>query len=217
MQFRSIFVLFLTVGIAAGQAAASEAAEALRLVDRLQERLAQCRDYQCLITSYERKGGKEEERTYRLYVKDSRLVRVRILAGRDKNSEAALDASGRIRARKTGVLKAFPKTMNADDDRLRSLRGTPFWEAACHNFLKDLRLRMTKPGTRYAVEPDGEQSDLLLLTIDPPGLAQEKVWVDPELMHVVRGERYEGGMLVNRFTVREVKENVGLNDGFFSF
>jgi len=213
---RAFFGL-LAVWMMAGHAMAAEAGEALRLVDRLQERLAQCRDYQCLITSFERKGGKEEERTYRLYVKDSQLVRVRILAGRERGSEAARDASGRIRARQTGMLKAFAKTLEPEDERLRSLRGTPFWEAACHHFLKELRLRMAQPGTRCTVEPDTAQSGLLLLTIDPPGLAQEKVWVDPEMLHVVRGERFEAGALVHRFTVREVKENVGLGEGFFSF
>jgi outer membrane lipoprotein-sorting protein len=192
-------------------------AEALQWIDRLQERLAHCRDYQCLVTSYERKGCKQEERSYRLFVKDSRLVRVKVTDGRGKGSEAVLEADGRIRGRKGGLLKNFAQTLKPDDDRIRSLRGTPFWNAACHNFLKELRVRLTQPGTQCELEPDTEQVGRLLLVVNRPGSTREKYWIDPQKMHVMKGEVYEEGLLVQEFAIREVKENLGLNDDFFSF
>jgi outer membrane lipoprotein-sorting protein len=207
----------LLVVFALGRAAAGASPEALRLVDQLQERMAQCRDYQCAIQSFERKGPKQEERSYRLYVKDSRLVRIKVTAGRGKGSEAALEAGGRVRGRRSGLLKLFTETLKPEDSRVRSLRGVPFWEAACHNFLRDLRLRIAEPGTEAAVEPDPEKPGRLLLVVTRPDATSEKYWIDPRQMQLLRGEVFEHGLLVREFSVRDVRENVGLSDDFFSF
>jgi outer membrane lipoprotein-sorting protein len=197
--------------------AAGDAAEAVRLVDRMENRLVQCRDYQYLLTSYERKGDLQEERTYRFYVKDARLVRIKIVAGRGKGSEAILDAQGRVWGRKGGLLKAFPRTLSPDDRRICSLCGTPFWDAACHNYLKALRARMAQAGMQCEVGPDREQPGLLLLEVQRSDAPREKYWIDPQLLHIVKGEVFEGDVLVRRFAVSEIKENVGLRDTFFSF
>jgi outer membrane lipoprotein-sorting protein len=203
--------------VAASHVAASSSPDALRLVDRLQERMAHCRDYQCVICSFERLGSRQEERSYRLFVKDSRLVRVRVTAGRGKGSEAAIDARGRLRGRRGGMLKAFAETLKPEDRRIRSLRGEPFWEAACHNFLKELRLRLTEPGAQSEVEPDPEQPGRLLLLVSRPDATREKYWIDPQQLQLLKGELFENGLLVREFSVSDVRENVGLSDDFFSF
>jgi outer membrane lipoprotein-sorting protein len=197
--------------------AAGDAAEAVHLVDRMENRLLQCRDYQYLLTSYERKGDRQEERTYRFYVKDARLVRIKVVAGRGKGSEAILDAQGRVWGRKGGLLKAFPRTLSPDDRRICSLCGAPFWDAACHNYLKALRARMAQAGMQCEVGPDREQPGLLLLEVQRSDAPREKYWIDPQLLHIVKGEVFEGDVLVRRFAVSEIKENVGLRDTFFSF
>jgi outer membrane lipoprotein-sorting protein len=212
-----VCVVLIALVLAAGRAALADPPQALRLVDRLQERLAQCRDYQCLIHSYERQGDRQEERSYRLYVKDCRLIRIKVVAGRGKGSEAVLDADGRVRGRKGGLLKPFVETLKPEDRRIRSLRGLPFWEAACHNFLKDLRLRLTDSGTRSELEKDPDQPERLLLIITRPGATHEKYWIDPQQLQVIRGQLFENDVLVREFSIQEVKENVGLSDDFFSF
>src|SRR5438552_291670 len=63
---------------AAGRAAASTP-EALQLLDRLEERIAQFKDYQFLVSSFERKGDQREQRCYRLFVKDQRMVRIKVV------------------------------------------------------------------------------------------------------------------------------------------
>jgi outer membrane lipoprotein-sorting protein len=212
---RPITGILLALLLAAPTTAGSH--EALQLIDRLQERVSQCHDYQYLVKSYERKGEKEEERSYRLFAKDEKLVRVKVIGGRGKGSEATLDSKGRVRGRKAGVLKPFAQTLKPTDARVRSLRGTPFWETACHNFLKNLRARATAPGTQCDLEPDKEQPGRLVLTLSRNGEACEKYWIDCRQMHVVKGELFEGTLLVQEFCIRELKENVGLNDDFFSF
>jgi outer membrane lipoprotein-sorting protein len=67
------------------------------------------------------------------------------------------------------------------------------------------------------VGPDTEEPRLLLLQVHYSGPAQQKVWIDPQQMRLVRCELYEGGDLIQRFTVSQVKENTGLKDSFFSF
>jgi hypothetical protein len=212
-----VYLSLIAFFFALGRGAASCPPEALRLVDRLQERMAQCHDYQCVIQSFERQGARQEERSYRLFVKDARLVRIKVTEGRGKGSEAAVDARGRVRGRRGGLLKAFAETLKPEDRRIRSLRGVPFWEAACHNFLKDLRLRIAEPGTRAEIEPDPEQPGRLLLVLSRPDATREKYWIDPRQMQLLRGELFENGLLVREFSVRDVRENVGLSDDFFSF
>jgi outer membrane lipoprotein-sorting protein len=213
----------MTCALFAARRVAADVAAAISLVDRMQTRLAQCKDYQYRLTSYERKGDREEERSYRLFVKDSRLVRIQVVGGRGKGSEAVLDARGEVRARQGGALKLFPKKLSLDDRRVCSLRGTPFWRAACHNFLKDLRARITQPGMECELSPDHEHPALLLLVLQQPAEGCEKYarceryWIDTQQMHVVKGEVLEGDVLVERFSIQEIREDVGLSDSFFAF
>jgi hypothetical protein len=80
------------------------------LIEALQEHVARCQDYQYDLTLYERKGNQQEERRCRFFVKGNRLVRIRVLQGRDKGSEAVMDVRGRVRARKRGLLKSCDPT-----------------------------------------------------------------------------------------------------------
>jgi outer membrane lipoprotein-sorting protein len=189
---------------------------AVDLVEALQEHVARCQDYQYDLTLYERKGNQQEERRCRFFVKGNRLVRIRVLQGREQGSEAVMDARGRVRARKRGLLKAFVRTLRPDDPRVCSLRGTPFWEAACPNFLKALRLRVAQPDTRSELATDPEQPGLLLMTLHRPGGIRERYWIDTQGKHLSKGEVFEGDRLVQRFTVSNVRENAGLSDSHFA-
>jgi hypothetical protein len=189
----------------------------MRLMDRLQERIAGCRDYQYDVACYERLGGKEERRSYHLYVKDNRMVRLKVTSGRGKGSEAALDAEGQLRGRKGGILKIFDEPLKPDDHRVRSLRGMPFWDAAAHNYLKALRERMTRPGVNCSVEPATDPPDGLRLVVHLPDGNWEQYWVETPQMRVVRGEVYESGQLIERYVISNIRENVGLTDDFFTF
>src|SRR5439155_25068812 len=163
-------------------ATAGGAERAVGLIDQLQARLARCQDYRYDVTCYERKGNQQEERSCRFFGKGTRLVRIRVLQGRGKGSEAVMDPHGQVRARKSGVLKPFARTLRPDDPRVCSLRGGPFWEAACPNFLKALRIRVTQQGTECVVEPDVDQPALILLVLHLPGAIRERYWIDPQQM-----------------------------------
>jgi hypothetical protein len=138
------------------------------------------------------------------------------VAGRGRGSEAVWDAQGSVRARKGGLLKAFAVTLRPDDPRVRSLRGTPFWEVAYPRFLKDLRDRLMQPAATCEVSPDRERPGLLQLLAQRPG-TRERYWIDSRQMFVVAGERFEGDERVYRFAVSDIRENVGLGPGFFAF
>jgi hypothetical protein len=193
------------------------AAEAEQWIERLQERIAECKDYQYLVTCYERQGKQEEQRGFTLFVKGSRLVRMKITDGRGKGSELAIDAQGRIRGRKGGLLKSFAQTLKPEDPRLHSLRGVAFWDATAQNFLAGLRERMAKPGSYCEIGPAGDPPGWLLLVVRRPGGASEQYWIDPEQRLLMKAEAYDAGQLVWRFVIRDVRVNVGLADRFFSF
>jgi outer membrane lipoprotein-sorting protein len=213
-MLRTVHLALVLAPFLATSAAADRAVD---LIEQLQARAAHRQDYQYDVTLYERKGEQQEERRCRFFVKGTRLVRIRVLEGRGKGSEAVRDAQGRVRARKGGLLKAFVRTLRPDDPRVCSLRGTPFWEAACPNFLKALQARVTQPGTECEVGPDPEQPGLILMTLHRPGGIRERYWIDAQEMHLVKGEVFEGELLVHRSTISDIRENVGLSDSFFSF
>jgi len=218
LAIRSALIgLLITLLVAPGHLMAADAGEAERLVERLQARLANCRDYQYRVTCYERRGERQEERSFRLYVKDGRLIRIQVLSGRGRGSEAVLNARGQVRARKGGVLKAFARTLSPDDRRVCSLRGTPFWDAVCHNFLRDLQGRLGRPGAFSQVTSVPDQPGQYLLFLQMPGGIRERYWIDSRAMHLLRGEVCEGDVLVQRFQIDDIRENVGLSDTFFSF
>jgi hypothetical protein len=186
-------------------------------VERLQEKIAECVDYQYQISCYERKGNREEQRTFMLFAKQARLVRIKITAGRGKGSEAVLDAKGRVRGRKGGLLKPFAQTLSPDDRRICSLRGMAFWDAAAHRFLSALRARMEQPGNQCEIGPATDRPEWLLLVLNCPGGNREQYWIDPQELVLMKGELYEDGLLVHRFAISGVRVNVGLKDSFFSF
>jgi outer membrane lipoprotein-sorting protein len=211
-------VLLLAAGLGAFptcRAAVAGDCLAVQWVDRIQARLAGCKDYQYQVSCYERKGTTEERRCYRLFVKDGRLVRITVLAGRGKGSEAALDAQGQIHGHKGGLLKSFSKTLRADDPRICSLRGTPFWEAAAHNYLSRLARRMLEPEAKCETS-ETETSGCLRIALIRNN-CREQYWIDTRQLLLTKGEIYEGNQLVEQFEIDSVRENVGLTDKFFTF
>jgi hypothetical protein len=211
-----LLVFVLGVGLP-GIASAAEAADAKCWVKRLQEKITQCGDYQYQISCYDRKGKQEEQRSFTLFARGARLVRIKVTSGRGKGSEAVLDAQGRVRARKGGLLKSFARTLSPDDGRIRSLRGAPFWDAAAHRFLADLCARMERPDSHCAIGPDPDRPEWLRLVRSSAGGDREQYWIDPQQLVVMKGEVYEDAQLVHRFIISAVRENVGLKDSFFSF
>jgi outer membrane lipoprotein-sorting protein len=127
-MFRTVHLTLVLSPFLATAAGGQRAGE---LIDELQAHLARSQDYQYDVTCYERKGNQQEERSYRFFVKGARLVRIRVLKGRGKGAEAVMDRHGQVRARKSGLLKTFARSLRPDDPRVCSLRGMPLWEAAC--------------------------------------------------------------------------------------
>jgi len=197
--------------------AASTATEPRECVECLLDRIEQCKDYQYRVNCYEREGAREEERTYSLFVKDGRMVRIKILAGRGRGSEAVMDAHGRLWGRKGGLLKPFVQSLSTDDRRVRSLRGTAFWESAAHNYLRALRERIHQPEARATLEGDPARPGGSRLLVSGPGDTREEYWIDPEPLRLRQGEIRVAGQLVVRFSLQDFRENVGLSDAFFSF
>jgi outer membrane lipoprotein-sorting protein len=217
IAFSTLRTVHLSLVLVCCLATAASAHRSVELIDRLQEHVARCQDVQYDVASYEREGNRQEERSYRFFVKGARMVRIQVLQGRGKGSEAVMDAQGRVQARKGGLLKPFARTLPLDDPRVRSLRGAPFWEAACPSFLKALRLRLIQPDSRCELAPDPAQPSLTLLTLHRPGGNEERYWIDPQGLHLLKGELFEGDLLVDRITIANIRENVGFTDSFFSF
>ena len=217
MALSTLRTIYLALVLAPYLATPSSTDRAVDLIGKLQEHVAHCQDFQYDVTCYERKGKQQEERSCRFFVKGDRLVRVRVLEGRGKGSEAVMNAEGRVRARKSGLFHPFVRTLRPDDPRIRSLRGSPFWEAACPNFLKALRLRVTQPENECDMAPDPEQPALSVMTLHGPGGVQERYWFDAQGMHLIKGLEFEGDLLIHRFAIANIRENVGLSDSFFSF
>lgn len=86
--------------------------------------------YICVYESYQKKGKEEDKRKYFVEFKKPLWIRLKVLEGKDKGSEALYNPEKKIvRGRKGGMLKGIVLTLSPDDKRVISLRGFRIYHA----------------------------------------------------------------------------------------
>jgi outer membrane lipoprotein-sorting protein len=86
--------------------------------------------YICVYESYQKKGKEEDKRKYFVEFKKPLWIRLKVLEGKDKESEALYNPEKNIvRGRKGGILKGIVLTLSPDDKRVTSIRGYKIYNA----------------------------------------------------------------------------------------
>ncbi|MEN3044918.1 MAG: hypothetical protein ABDH37_06880 [Candidatus Hydrothermales bacterium] len=86
--------------------------------------------YTCIYESYQKKDNEEDKRKYFVEFKKPLWIRLKVLEGKNKNSEVLYNPEKNIvRGRKSGMLRGIVLTLNPDDKRVISLRGFRVYHA----------------------------------------------------------------------------------------
>jgi hypothetical protein len=120
---------------AAGSASASD------IMQRAEQRFRSLSDYECVIDCESRMGSAVERGTYRVWFRQPSLLRVRVMKGKRRGSEVAMDEQGQFRGREGGLLKPIVVRLKPTDRRLQSIRGKCVTEFNLNSFYQRYRER----------------------------------------------------------------------------
>jgi outer membrane lipoprotein-sorting protein len=214
-----ILLLGACAAIAWSSASAANLSNPAGVIERAEERFRQLRDYECLVALESRRGEKVESGESRFWFKQPRMMRVQVLRGSRKGSVMAMDGSGQIRGRKTGILSGIVKKLKPTDTRLKSLRGssvlTMDWGSLYHRF----RENAARPGARSALAPRDDASapyEVVVSYTEDGKPVREVYAIDPAQWVLVSGTVYEGDTRVEQVSFREIRLDTGKPDSFFS-
>jgi len=196
----------------------AEAANPEAVLQRVNEQFGALRDYECLVDTDCQAGSKQEARSFRMWYKQPGMLRLKVLRGRSRGSEVVVASDGTIRGRKGGLLKPIVIRMDAEDARVRSLRGVPVSEFLWSAFYSRYRARAAQPGARITLLPHQEADapyEIQLTYADQGRAMREVLRVDPVRWLVQEREIFEGATCVDRAVFHDWKVNGGLKDGWF--
>jgi len=199
-------------------AQAADPITADEVLRRAEAQFAGLTDYECEADAESRLGTKTETGSYRIWFRKPALLRVKVLAGRNRGSEVVLGDDGKVHGRKGGLLKAIVIRMSATDGRLRSLRGLPVTEFDWGSFYRKLRERGARLGAKtvLATRAGAQAPYELVLTYHDAGKSIREVYrIDPRLWVMTEGEVYEDHLRVDHVVFRDVRLNSGVSDRWF--
>jgi outer membrane lipoprotein-sorting protein len=175
-------------------------------------------DYECVADMESSLGQRSEAGSHRIWFKKPRMLRVRILRGRGRGVEFAVDYHGKMRGHQGGLLKAIVVEVSVKDPRIRSIRGVPVTEADWGSFYHKYWERSARPDARATLAPRGEEQapyEVSLSYTDGEKRMREIYRIDPRLWVMVEGEVYEDEVRVDHVVFREIKLNTGVEDRWF--
>jgi outer membrane lipoprotein-sorting protein len=215
--------LCLTLGVVAlasvrAPAAAPPAAD--DIMRRAEARFQSLSDYHCIADTDQRMGQKSNAGSYRIWFKKPHMLRLRVLTGKERGSEVALDAEGKVRGHKGGILKGIVIGLSRDDPRLRGFRGSSVTEFHWGTFYRKYRELAARPGTREVLleRKDDRAPYEVVLTYPDQGKQMREIYrIDPRLWVMVEKEAYENEVRVDRTVFREITLDCGLQPQFFKF
>lgn len=188
------------------------------VIARGEERFRQLRDYECLVDIEVRLRQKTEAGSGQFWFKQPRMLRVRVNRGPGKGSEVAVDSEGRLRGRKRGLLSFIVKRLKASDRRLRTIRGTSMLELDWGSFFLRYHVAALRPDALIVLAPQTDPSSPYQVVVTYPDLGKsvrEVYSLDPQRWIIVEGELYEDDVRVEHVVFRDIKLDVGMEDGWF--
>lgn len=195
---------------------AQEALTADAVMRRADARFQKLQDYECYADTECRLGERTESTGLHIWFRKPSLMRIKVIRGKNKGSEVVMDADGKIRARKGGLLKFVSVGVKANDRRLQNLRGTPLTRLYWENFYAEYRQRTRLPGARTAVRP-GAGAHEIVLTYSQNGKNVREIFrVASDTWTLMEGQMWEDNTLVDSVRFRDFRFDSGLNERLFA-
>lgn len=214
----ALAALSLVCSLNAGAAPGGDPDTPNEILNKAEERLRSLTDYRCFAEGQASLGEKRDGGSYRVWFRNPCLARIKVVSGRSKGSEIAVDDKGQVRARKGGLLKPFVVKMKPNDRRLLSIRGISICEITWPAFYKRWRQTASLPGAKTTVAPRAsrEAPYEVVISFERDGKpCREHYRVDPRLWVLTEAEMWENGQRVDQIRFSEVSLNTGVEEDFF--
>ncbi|MCD6087527.1 MAG: DUF1571 domain-containing protein [Candidatus Hydrothermae bacterium] len=175
-------------------------------------------DYTCILESFVRKGDKKEVRTYEYRYMKPGWVYMKILKGDNKGAVVIYNPeTGKVRARKGGILGAIKLTFDPTDKKVLSIRGHRVDESHMGAILNRWLDYLTRAKVEYKGETtvDSLKGPLLEATecdtAKYHGTWKEILLLDADNHLPVLIEQFDrSGKLIHRVRIKDLKLNTGL-------
>jgi outer membrane lipoprotein-sorting protein len=215
MKIKALGILVASLVAAAAHAGAPKANE---VVDKLESRFQSLTDYECIMES-EVKGKKDVKKgRYHFWFKKPEMVRIKVEKGHHSGSQIALNAAGKVRARPGGLLKFIKVPVDKNDKRLRSPRGTYFYDTHMGSSCRRLREAVRTAQNAEVTGTPGGSLQVSLSYNHPQSQAQMKeIWTIDSARWLITGcDVFENGDQVEHVVYRDYRIDGGLEDGVFN-
>jgi outer membrane lipoprotein-sorting protein len=215
MKIKALGILLVSLLTAAANAAGPRPTD---VVSKLESSFQSINDYECVMESVV-KGKKDVKRgTYHYWFKKPEMVRIKVEKGSHRGSQIALNAAGKIRARPGGLLKFIKVPVDKNDKRLRSPRGTPFYDTHMGSSCRRLREALQRSDKAEVTGAPGGELQIVMSYKDPQSQAQMKeVWLVDSARWLITGcDVFESGDQVEHVVYRDYRVNAGIEDKVFN-
>jgi outer membrane lipoprotein-sorting protein len=209
----------LVSSLAAAHVAAAAPAPQ-QLLDQMAAQFSKVTDYEVIVDGTSREGAKEVVQRYRFAYKRPGMIRLRTLAGENKDGELCVRPDGTIRGRKnSGVIKVFAITMSRSDRRLRDSEGVGIWEMDYGSLMNRLKTKIQAPGNQASVtdRPNGIYQLELHYGGGKMAGCVDRYWIDSRSFWITSWERMKNNALLERNTYSNLRLNPGFSNGYFEF
>lgn len=192
-----------------------------QIVNALNTRWKEIQDYHCKMRSRNRLGNQTDEKRLDFWFKRPHQVRMEVLDGDKKGSVLTRDASGKIRARKGGIMSIIPVTLSEDDERTRNLRGRKFYQADWGSVIKEF-IEGARGGLKLSQLPDETFNQVACSVVQLEGkhptspITRDLIWVDKTNNLILCRKQYEGDILVNEVVWWDIEMNTNPADNQFT-
>ncbi len=190
------------------------------LLQKVQERLSEIRDYTCTFESFEQLGNKTQDRTYEFKYLASGWIRMKIIKGDNKGAEVAYNPeTKKVRAHKGGLLSAIKLTLDPSDKKVTSLRGYKITDAPFPALVTMLQEAIQDAGS-VALQQKDEEWLLVIDQLQHPenfhGTSKFEVRISAQDLLPKEVLQYDAdGNLIKRLTYWNIQINVGLTEEDF--
>lgn len=178
--------------------------------------------YTCTMKSWGTRAGKEKTESFTYSFKKPRLVRLKVLSGKDKGADVVYDASGNVRAAKRVLGIRGRQSISTSDPKVYSARGVPFWHADLGSQIAAVRTLIKEKGATASAE---KASGVITLKLSWKGTdlntdtgVHEYVrtyTLDAKTFAPTNRVTTEDGTTVERLEVSDMNLKAGLEAGFF--
>jgi outer membrane lipoprotein-sorting protein len=214
MKRHPMTLLVGTVLLAGGFSAFAQNHPADRYLELIEARYSLIDDYQCRMREFSIGNGRREERIINYFFKKPKLIRMDILDGNrtfDRGSVGVYTGGDKVSGHRGGIMKDITLSISKNSALATSVRGETIDQSDMLTVIE--RFAYHVKNSTITVREKPSHIEFVFVPAEPSlndGISRDIIWIDREILLVIRNERYEGNKLVQQVIWSEYILNAGL-------